>query len=147
MDLPYGVFTSASVKNGVPSLSRPVAVGTFIGSDVHSRRSSAILRFLYCSDMLGFVIYYAWTSTRLSGAQWQLVLCDVCWRTRAPACAGQRANWSQARATKMRPKTRLNYYCDIIMHDLRGFGNPVFWIGPCVTFNIKRRPPRTLRLF
>ena len=37
MDLPFDVFTSASVKYGVPSLSRPVGVGTFIGSEVHSR--------------------------------------------------------------------------------------------------------------
>ena len=40
----------------------------------------------------------------------------------------------------MRPKPRLNCYCDVIMHDLRGFGNPVFWIRPYVMFNIKRRP-------
>ena len=37
MDLPFDVFTSASVKYGVPSLSRPVGVGTFIVSEVHSR--------------------------------------------------------------------------------------------------------------
>ena len=49
MDLPFDVFTSASVKYGVPSLARPVGVGTFIGSEVHSRRSSAIFRLLYCS--------------------------------------------------------------------------------------------------
>ena len=42
MDLPFDVFTSASVKYGVPSLARPVGVGTFIGSEVHSRRSSGI---------------------------------------------------------------------------------------------------------
>ena len=88
--------------------------------------------------MLVFVIYFD-PPLVLSCAVLSYVMCAG-EETRAPACAGQRANWSQARATKMRPKTRLNYYCDVIMHDLRGFGNPIFWITACVTFNIKRHP-------